>query len=136
MSYTNNWCFKHYRRRVQAKLTETEQMLEAANVKISNLEKGKMRMAQEMDDLAVEVERVSTYSSGVVDWLFYVTVECVSVIHVTRIGVQGSEEDGWHAIGLQLYRYLVGLSNLSLNYRHNTAVFVFLINRIPSIDSN
>ena len=34
-------------------------MLEAANVKISNLEKGKMRMAQEMDDLAVEVERVS-----------------------------------------------------------------------------
>ena len=75
-------------------MTETEQMLEAANVKISNLEKGKMRMAQEMDDLAVEVERVSTYSSGVVDWLFYVTVECVSVIHVTRIGVQGSEEDG------------------------------------------
>ena len=43
------------------KLNESEQSLEAANVKISNLEKAKMRLAQEMEDLVIEVERVSLH---------------------------------------------------------------------------
>lgn len=43
---------------MQAKLTETEQNLEAANAKISQLEKVKIRMGQEMEDLVIEVERV------------------------------------------------------------------------------
>lgn len=51
-----SWFF--YRRRMQAKLTETEQNLEAANAKISQLEKVKIRMGQEMEDLVIEVERV------------------------------------------------------------------------------
>lgn len=47
-----------YRRRMQTKLNETEQNLEAASVKISQLEKVKIRMGQEMEDLVIEVERV------------------------------------------------------------------------------
>lgn len=43
---------------MQAKLNETEQNLEAANAKISQLEKVKLRMGQEMEDLVIEVERV------------------------------------------------------------------------------
>lgn len=43
---------------MQAKLNETEQNLEAASVKISQLEKVKIRMGQEMEDLVIEVERV------------------------------------------------------------------------------
>lgn len=43
---------------MHAKLNETEQNLEAANAKISQLEKVKLRMGQEMEDLVIEVERV------------------------------------------------------------------------------
>lgn len=43
---------------MQAKLNEAEQNLEAANAKISQLEKVKLRMGQEMEDLVIEVERV------------------------------------------------------------------------------
>ena len=44
---------------MQAKLNEADQNLEAANAKISQLEKVKLRMSQEMEDLVIEVERVS-----------------------------------------------------------------------------
>jgi hypothetical protein len=48
----------NFRRRMQAKVNEADQNLEAANMKISQLEKVKLRMSQEMEDLVIEVERV------------------------------------------------------------------------------
>jgi hypothetical protein len=40
-------------------LLEAEQMAEAANAKVSGLEKAKNRLQGEIDDLIVEIERVS-----------------------------------------------------------------------------
>lgn len=55
------------RRRMQAKLTEADQNLEAANAKISQLEKVKLRMSQEMEDLVIEVERVSFIEKNIIN---------------------------------------------------------------------
>ena len=51
--------FLFNRRKLQAKLLEAEQANEALQVKVSGLEKQKVRMSQEMEDLAIEAERVS-----------------------------------------------------------------------------
>jgi len=48
-----------YRRKLTARLLEAEQMAEAANAKVSGLEKAKNRLQGEIDDLIVEIERVS-----------------------------------------------------------------------------
>lgn len=48
-----------YRRRLQSKLNEAEQNLETANGKINALEKSKSRLQGELEDLMVDVERVS-----------------------------------------------------------------------------
>lgn len=54
---------------MQAKLNEAEQNLEAANAKISQLEKVKLRMGQEMEDLVIEVERVRfTFKIKIFNW--------------------------------------------------------------------
>lgn len=59
----------YHRRRMQAKLNEAEQNLEAANAKISQLEKVKLRMGQEMEDLVIEVERVRfTFKIKIFNW--------------------------------------------------------------------
>lgn len=42
-----------------ARLAEAEQSAEAANAKASGLEKAKNRLQGELDDLLIEVERVS-----------------------------------------------------------------------------
>lgn len=44
---------------MQAKLQETEQNLEGANVKCNNLEKVKSRLQGEIEDMSIEVDRVS-----------------------------------------------------------------------------
>jgi hypothetical protein len=45
--------------KLTARLLEAEQMAEAANAKVNGLEKDKYRLQGEIDDLLVEVERVS-----------------------------------------------------------------------------
>lgn len=47
------------RRKLQAKLNEAEQNMEAANAKVSQLEKAKSRLQGELEDLMIDVERVS-----------------------------------------------------------------------------
>ena len=49
----------YFRRKLTARLLEAEQMAEAANAKVNGLEKAKYRLQGEIDDLLVEVERVS-----------------------------------------------------------------------------
>ena len=46
------------RRRLQCKLTEAEEAVDAANGKVSSLEKTKSRLTGELEDLMVDVERV------------------------------------------------------------------------------
>ena len=48
-----------FRRKLQAKLQEAEQNAEAANAKVSSLEKAKNRLTGELEDLGIDVERVS-----------------------------------------------------------------------------
>lgn len=52
----------YYRRKVLAKLNEAEQNVEASNAKCSALDKAKCRLQQEMEDLAIEVDRVGYHS--------------------------------------------------------------------------
>ena len=47
-----------YRRKLQAKLAEAEQNADAANAKVSQLEKAKNRLQGELEDVAIEAERV------------------------------------------------------------------------------
>jgi hypothetical protein len=47
------------RRKLQAKLQDAEQNAEAANAKVSSLEKAKNRLQGELEDLSIDVERVS-----------------------------------------------------------------------------
>lgn len=54
-----NDTFIHFRRKLQAKLLEAEQAAEAANAKVNALEKGKSRLQGELEDLMIDVERVS-----------------------------------------------------------------------------
>ena len=61
------------------KLNESEQSLEAANVKISNLEKAKMRLAQEMEDLVIEVGESKSPLSPYNYVLLVIEVERVSL---------------------------------------------------------
>jgi|JYMV01.1.fsa_nt_gi hypothetical protein len=49
----------YFRRKLTSRLLEAEQMAEAANAKVSGLEKAKNRLQGEIDDLIVEIERVS-----------------------------------------------------------------------------
>jgi len=58
MVITYNYCYG-YRRRLQAKLGEVEQALETANGKVSALDKAKSRLQGELEDLMIDVERVS-----------------------------------------------------------------------------
>ena len=59
-SYINGFHYLiFYRRKLTARLLEAEQMAEAANAKVSGLEKAKNRLQGEIDDLIVEIERVS-----------------------------------------------------------------------------
>ncbi|XP_067673678.1 myosin heavy chain, striated muscle-like [Haliotis asinina] len=51
------------RRRLQAKLTESEQNLQAAYSKCNALEKAKFRLQGELEDLMVDVERANTTST-------------------------------------------------------------------------
>jgi len=50
------------KRKFNAKIAELEAQLEAALAKASSLEKVKKRLQGEMDDLMVEVDKVSSYS--------------------------------------------------------------------------
>jgi peptidoglycan hydrolase CwlO-like protein len=50
------------KRKFNVKITELEAQLEAAQSKVSSLEKLKNRLQGELDDLTVEVERVSKSS--------------------------------------------------------------------------
>lgn len=51
---------EEYKRKFNTKITELESQLEAAQSKASSLEKLKSRLNGELDDLAAEVERVSS----------------------------------------------------------------------------
>lgn len=53
------YAFLLSRRKLQAKLAEAEQNAEAANAKVNQLEKAKNRLQGELEDLAIEAERVS-----------------------------------------------------------------------------
>lgn len=56
----------YFRRKLQAKLQEAEQNAEAANAKVSSLEKAKNRLQGELEDLGIDVERVSILNTGVI----------------------------------------------------------------------
>ena len=52
------------RRKLQAKLSDADQAAEAALAKVAGLEKAKARLQGELEDLMVDVERVSYVTSG------------------------------------------------------------------------
>jgi predicted nucleic acid-binding Zn-ribbon protein len=63
------------KRKLQAKLTEAEQAAEAAIAKVVGLEKAKARLQGELEDLMVDVERVSRLCLSphiiITDYWFY-----------------------------------------------------------------
>lgn len=75
------------RRRMQAKLTEADQNLEAANAKISQLEKVKLRMSQEMEDLVIEVERVSFIEKNIINQILQMLGSTNFIIKTWNIGL-------------------------------------------------
>lgn len=75
------------RRRMQAKLTEADQNLEAANAKISQLEKVKLRMSQEMEDLVIEVERVSFIEKNIINQILRMLGSTNFIIKTWNIGL-------------------------------------------------
>jgi TolA-binding protein len=58
------------KRKFNVKITELEAQLDAAQSKASSLEKVKNRLQGELDDLTVEVERVSYSSKGSNTFIF------------------------------------------------------------------
>merc|ERR1719495_833558 len=46
------------RNKLQAKIVETEELVDTLNTKVANAEKSKGRLASELDDMAMEYERV------------------------------------------------------------------------------
>lgn len=52
------------KRKMNAKLQDAESQMEAALAKVSSLEKGKMKLAGELEDVIIEVERVSECGVG------------------------------------------------------------------------
>lgn len=57
--------FSTCRRRLASKLAEAENQVEQAMSKCSSLEKVKQRLQGELEDLMIDVERVSSYQSYV-----------------------------------------------------------------------
>ena len=72
---------------MQAKLTEADQNLEAANAKISQLEKVKLRMSQEMEDLVIEVERVSFIEKNKINQILRMLGSTNFIIKTWNIGL-------------------------------------------------
>lgn len=72
---------------MQAKLTEADQNLEAANAKISQLEKVKLRMSQEMEDLVIEVERVSFIEKNIINQILRMLGSTNFIIKTWNIGL-------------------------------------------------
>ena len=72
---------------MQAKLTEADQNLEAANAKISQLEKVKLRMSQEMEDLVIEVERVSFIEKYIINQILRMLGSTNFIIKTWNIGL-------------------------------------------------
>ncbi|GAV07913.1 hypothetical protein RvY_17692-2 [Ramazzottius varieornatus] len=52
------------KRKLQAKLQEAEEHVEAANAKVLSLEKVKQRLSGELEDLAIDVERANTNANN------------------------------------------------------------------------
>ena len=48
------------KRKLNAKLQDAEAQMEAALAKVSSLEKAKMKLSGELEDVVIEVERVSS----------------------------------------------------------------------------
>ena len=69
------------KRKMNAKLQEAESQMEAALAKVSSLEKAKMKLAGELEDVVIEVERVSGCDVG-----RHVTFSLISSAAETAIG--------------------------------------------------
>ena len=65
------------KRKFNAKLQEAQEQLDTAQSKCSSLEKAKHRLSGELEDLMIEVERVSdkSYKSANLNHLFYFTCQ-------------------------------------------------------------
>lgn len=64
--------FLSFRHKLQAKLKEAEETLEALQTKYSALEKTKARIAAELEDLNLDMEKVATTSQVVIYIQWYI----------------------------------------------------------------
>lgn len=53
----------NYRRKLQARLAECEEVIQALNEKVTYLEKSKQRLATEVEDLQLESERLKSLAN-------------------------------------------------------------------------
>ena len=68
-----------FRHKLQAKLKEAEESLEAAQSKYSSLEKTKNHIASELEDLNLDLEKVGGYGMRMKTCVYiYRTCACVS----------------------------------------------------------